>query len=335
MAQKLYEEQNIKNAVDKIRERSGTTRKYKTSELASGIESVYQKAMQEAGTSVKLQQKSVTPKEQQQIVVPDTNYDGLSKVSVEAIPSQYIVPSGTKQITENGTFDVTSYENAEINVPTTGIDTSDATAIATNIERGKTAYIKGEKVTGELESINSITQYGTVSWEKDALVLTKKREDKAIFNQTEINLKCSGSDLGNATESDVAEGKTFTSTAGLKVVGTRKESVSGRLQKKSGTIVLEVLEGSEQWTDFVIETGLTRVDTVIVRKSLSGTVANTFFWSHDGDANVGGCGYRSQYLTSFSATDRITVDGGSVTCSQQGNDYPILEGNYVWVAYGE
>lgn len=216
-----------------------------------------------------------------------------------------------------------------------GLDTSDATAISTNIENGKTAYVKGEKITGELKSISSITQYGTASWGKDALVLTKKREDKAIFDKTEINLKCSGSDLGEAVSEDVLEGKTFTSAAGLKVVGTRKESVSGGLQKKSGTIVLEVLEGSERWTEFVIETGLTRVDTVVVRKSSSNTVANTFFWAHDVEKNVGGCGYRSQYLTSFSSTDKITVDGGNVTCSQQGNDYPILDGNYNWVAYGE
>jgi len=33
---------------------------------------------------------------------------------------QGIIPTGTKQIVENGTYDVSRYENAEVNVP--GID---------------------------------------------------------------------------------------------------------------------------------------------------------------------------------------------------------------------
>ena len=58
------------------------------------------------------------------IVVPDTGYDGFKKVTVNVpIPENYIKPSGTKNITENGTHDVTKY--ASVNVQ---IETGDVTA---------------------------------------------------------------------------------------------------------------------------------------------------------------------------------------------------------------
>lgn len=70
-----------------------------------------------------LQEKSITPTKQEQTVVPDTGYKGLSKVQVGAIPSEYV-------------------------------DTSDATAVAADMLSGKTAYGAYGKLTGTIETYN-------------------------------------------------------------------------------------------------------------------------------------------------------------------------------------
>ena len=43
-------------------------------------------------------------------------YDVLSQVTVNAIPSNYVIPTGTLQISGNGTYDVMSYASAEVNM---------------------------------------------------------------------------------------------------------------------------------------------------------------------------------------------------------------------------
>lgn len=78
------------------------------------------------GGEPSLQQKSVTvtptTQQQQQTVTPDSGFDGLSSVgvTVEAIPSEYIIPSGSVTITQNGTVNVAGKEQAIVNVPTSG-----------------------------------------------------------------------------------------------------------------------------------------------------------------------------------------------------------------------
>lgn len=69
------------------------------------------------GAEVVLQSKTVTPTKAAQEVTADADYTALEKVTVEAIPDEYIVPSGTKTITENGTHDAKNYEAVAVNVP--------------------------------------------------------------------------------------------------------------------------------------------------------------------------------------------------------------------------
>ena len=64
-----------------------------------------------------LQEKEVIPTKEKQEVIADSSYDGLSKVVVNAIPDEYIIPSGEINISQNGTYDVTDKASANVNIP--------------------------------------------------------------------------------------------------------------------------------------------------------------------------------------------------------------------------
>ncbi|MDY2737047.1 BspA family leucine-rich repeat surface protein [Intestinibacter sp.] len=74
-----------------------------------------------------LQEKEVTPTKEKQEVVADKNYDGLSKVIVDKIPDEYIIPTGNIEIIENGIYNVREKETANVNIPMLKLGTKNIT----------------------------------------------------------------------------------------------------------------------------------------------------------------------------------------------------------------
>lgn len=89
-----------------------------------------------------LQEKSVSPTKSVQSVTADNGYDGLKKVTVDEIPSSYIVPSGTKAITQNGTHDVKQYASVNVNVPASGGSIDTCTLTVTLADNGMSSINK-------------------------------------------------------------------------------------------------------------------------------------------------------------------------------------------------
>ena len=75
-----------------------------------------------------LQEKETTPTKEIQQIKADQQYDGLSKVVVNAIPDEYIIPSGEINISQNGTYDVTDKASAKVNVPEKQLGTKTITS---------------------------------------------------------------------------------------------------------------------------------------------------------------------------------------------------------------
>lgn len=87
------------------------------------------------------EEKTVTPNTSIQEITP-TSADYLSKVTVNAIPSNYIVPSGTVSITEPGTHDVKKYETANVAIPTV-LTVFNIADVPANLPDGSVVYVIG------------------------------------------------------------------------------------------------------------------------------------------------------------------------------------------------
>ena len=102
--------------------------------------------------------KTITPSKSTQTAVASGRYT-TGAITVGAIPSQYIVPSGTKSITANGTHDVESYASVNVAVPTEDLNTvlTEQEALITELETvlaGKAAGGGGASVEYSVTFVN-------------------------------------------------------------------------------------------------------------------------------------------------------------------------------------
>lgn len=158
------------------------------------------------------------------VIMPGEDY--------QAICDSVRAKTGGTELLKSGEV-APAIDGIEIN---TGIDTSDATATANDIAYGKTAYVNGEQIVGNIPADYYIDYDAAVWWDKsnkrlnlysspsERIIIGSSYEyeegDEVYYYKDLADLYCSGEKLGNATVNDVKQGVTFTSQNGLKLTGT-------------------------------------------------------------------------------------------------------------------
>lgn len=156
---------------------------------------------------------TITPSTANQTIAAGQYLTGIQTIKGDANLIPENIASGVS------IFGITGTHESNI-----GVDTSDATATANDIENGKTAYVKGEKITGNLPLATGVTMdksAATVVWDNGDIKIRGVNASKYILSSSAtVTIPVSGATFGNATADNVIAGNTFTSTAGLKVTGT-------------------------------------------------------------------------------------------------------------------
>lgn len=173
-------------------------------------------------------------------------------------------------ITEKGQTpgDVLADYPAKIRAIQTSVDTSDATATSNDIAQGKIAYAKGEKITGSVDVRDSNRGVGfdmnNVFTVGDDMFFSSNIGANSVSlllrPGAQVTIGFPKSLLGNATPSDVALGKMFTSESGINMTGTgslvkaktltiKNTKVSDVVSLYGGTIAIDQL-GSNSTYEF-------------------------------------------------------------------------------------
>lgn len=173
--------------------------------------------------------KTITPSKSTQTAVASGRYT-TGAITVGAIPSQYIVPSGTKSITANGTHDVKSYASVNVAVPTEDLNAvlTEQEALITELETvlaGKAAGGGGASVetcTVTITCTAGLLYNAVFTCFENGQIVTKSKDsyvDGGISSKTIENVVCNSGFF--ASFSGVSSGMYGYNVSGIESVTIR------------------------------------------------------------------------------------------------------------------
>ena len=252
---------DLASVADAIRKKAGTTEKM---EFPSGFESAVESIPSEGGVELP------------ELTNPATATD-LAK--------------GKELIDANGNVVTGTHECDG------GIDTSDATATAEQILKGRTAYAKGEKITGTMESLATTT----ITPGTTAQTITKKYIDGTLTIKGDSNLK----------SENIKEGVRI-----FDVLGTLAASSGGTVEIGEG-IEVESLSEAHYWT----KTGM-----------VGGTINETY---KSGDVSLGyvneAVQYADEVVIEGNSLSLVSPRSYTITTDDNAAEEALL-GKYVYTS---
>ena len=259
-------------------------------------------------SGVKLQSKTVTPSENTQTVNPDSSYDALSSVTVEAISNTYIGSSVTKKSAATYTPG-TSNQSIASGQYLSGAQTikGDSNLIASNIKKGVTIFnvtgsyneaTGGPTLQSKIVSPSESTQTVSPDSGYDGLSKVTVNAISSTYIGSDVTKKSAATYTPKTTDQSIASGQYLSGTQTIKgdanlVAGNIKSGVN--IFGVTGTYAGGGSSGGNG-NNNVEAYAITDTNPSVNFKTASGTIK---IWGYGTITSSGGWGGQTTSLVAF------------------------------------